>query len=274
MLLRKDTILIVGAGNMGFAFLSALLDSKINPKQINIIDKNPTAKLKKISKAKKINLFKSIDELNINTKISITLLSIKPNQLDSIFTEDFNNKTKNSILVSIVAGKTMSTLKKLSYSNKNIARAMTNTPVTVGWGTSIVFFSKTTTSKNKDKTTYLLDLVGQVDEVKNEKYIDSFTALFGSGPAYLYLLIEIWSDLAKKHGLKNSEEMVVQTMLGSLLLLLKTQDNPKLLRAGVTSKGGTTEAAIAEFTKNNNLQKLFKAAVSKAIKRAEALSKS
>ena len=274
MLLRKDTILIVGAGNMGFAFLSALLDSKINPKQINIIDKNPVAKLKKISKAKKINLFKSIDELNINTKISITLLSIKPNQLDSIFTEDFNNKTKNSILVSIVAGKTMSTLKKLSYSNKNIARAMTNTPVTVGWGTSIVFFSKTTTSKNKDKTTYLLDLVGQVDEVKNEKYIDSFTALFGSGPAYLYLLIEIWSDLAKKHGLKNSEEMVVQTMLGSLLLLLKTQDNPKLLRAGVTSKGGTTEAAIAEFTKNNNLQKLFKAAVSKAIKRAGALSKS
>jgi|TARA_B100000768_G_scaffold146073_1_gene139079 pyrroline-5-carboxylate reductase len=274
MLLRKDKILIVGAGNMGFAFLSALLDSKINPKQINIIDKNPVAKLKKISKAKKINLFKSIDELNINTKISITLLSIKPNQLDSIFTEDFNNKTKNSILVSIVAGKTMSTLKKLSYSNKNIARAMTNTPVTVGWGTSIVFFSKTTTSKNKDKTTYLLDLVGQVDEVKNEKYIDSFTALFGSGPAYLYLLIEIWSDLAKKHGLKNSEEMVVQTMLGSLLLLLKTQDNPKLLRAGVTSKGGTTEAAIAEFTKNNNLQKLFKAAVSKAIKRAGALSKS
>ena len=152
MLLRKDKILIVGAGNMGFAFLSALLDSKINPKQINIIDKNPVAKLKKISKAKKINLFKSIDELNINTKISITLLSIKPNQLDSIFTEDFNNKTKNSILVSIVAGKTMSTLKKLSYSNKNIARAMTNTPVTVGWGTSIVFFSKTTTSKNKDKT--------------------------------------------------------------------------------------------------------------------------
>ena len=274
MLLRKDTILIVGAGNMGFAFLSALLDSKINPKQINIIDKNPAAKLKKISKANKINLFKSIDELNINTKISITLLSIKPNQLDGIFTEDFNNKTKNSIIVSIVAGKTMSTLKKLSYSNKNIARAMTNTPVTVGWGTSIVFFSKTTTSKNKDKTTYLLELVGLVDEVKNEKYIDSFTALFGSGPAYLYLLIEIWSDLAKKHGLKNSEEMVVQTMLGSLLLLLKTQDNPKLLRAGVTSKGGTTEAAIAEFTKNNNLQKLFKAAVSKAIKRAGALSKS
>ena len=274
MILKKDTILIVGAGNMGFAFISALLDNKISTKQINIIEKKPTLKLKKISKAKKINLFKSIDELNIKTKISITLIAIKPNQLDSLFTQEFNSKTKNSILISIVAGKTMGTLKKLSGNNKDIARAMTNTPVTVGFGTSIIYFSKTTTKTNKNKATHLLNLVGQVDEIKNEKHIDTFTALFGSGPAYLYLLIEIWSDLAKKYGLKNSEEMVIQTMLGSLLLLLKTQDSPKSLRAGVTSKGGTTEAALAEFTKNNNLQKLFKTAVSKAIKRAGTLSKS
>ena len=274
MTLKKDTILIVGAGNMGFAFISALLDNKISPKQINIIEKKPTLKLKKISKAKKINLFKSIDELNIKTKISITLIAIKPNQLDSLFTQEFNSKTKNSILISIVAGKTMGTLKKLSGNNKDIARAMTNTPVTVGFGTSIIYFSKTTTKTNKNKATHLLNLVGQVDEIKNEKHIDTFTALFGSGPAYLYLLIEIWTDLAKKYGLKNSEEMVIQTMLGSLLLLLKTQDSPKSLRAGVTSKGGTTEAALAEFTKNNNLQKLFKTAVSKAIKRAGILSKS
>ena len=103
MILKKDTILIVGAGNMGFAFISALLDNKISPKQINIIEKKPTLKLKKISKAKKINLFKSIDELNIKTKISITLIAIKPNQLDSLFTQDFNSKTKNSILISIVS---------------------------------------------------------------------------------------------------------------------------------------------------------------------------
>ena len=90
----------------------------------------------------------------------------------------------------------------------------------------------------------LLDLVGQVDEVKSEKYINSFTGLFGSGPAYLFLLLEIWTNLAKKHGFKHGEDMVVQTMLGSLLLLLKTQETPKSLRAGVTSKGGTTEAAL------------------------------
>ena len=66
-------------------------------------------------------------------------------------------------------------------------------------------------------------------------------------PAYLFLLLEIWTDLAKKHGFKHGEDMVVQTMLGSLLLLLKTQETPKSLRAGVTSKGGTTEAALLEY---------------------------
>ena len=128
--------------------------------------------------------------MNEKTKISITLIAIKPNQLDSLFTQEFNSKTKNSILISIVAGKTMGTLKKLSGNNKDIARAMTNTPVTVGFGTSIIYFSKTTTKTNKNKATHLLNLVGQVDEIKNEKHIDTFTALFGSGPAYLYLLIE------------------------------------------------------------------------------------
>ena len=92
---------------------------------------------------------------------------------------------------------------------------MTNTPVTVGWGTSVAYFTKTTTKINKIKVLSLLDLVGQVDEVKSEKYINSFTGLFGSGPAYLFLLLEIWSDLAKKHGFKHGEDMAVQTMLGS-----------------------------------------------------------
>ena len=274
MNIKKDNILIVGAGNMSLAFLSALLDNKLNPKQIFILENNPSQKLKKINKTMKFNLINSINKIDIKTKIGITLLAIKPNHVIDIFNEQFNDLTKKSVLISIVAGKTTATLKKLSNNNKNIARAMTNTPVTVGWGTSVVYFTKTTTKKNKIKVLNLLDLVGQVDEVKSEKYINSFTGLFGSGPAYLFLLLEIWTNLAKKHGFSHSEDMVVQTMLGSLLLLLKTQETPKSLRAGVTSKGGTTEAALLEFNKDNKLQKLFQVAVTQAIKKASILSKS
>tara|TARA_B110000259_G_C14034253_1_gene408442 strand:+ start:3969 stop:4793 length:825 start_codon:yes stop_codon:yes gene_type:complete len=274
MKLQKDNILIVGAGNMGFAFITALLDTKVAAKQISVLENNPSQELKKLTKLKKLNLISSIAMLDIKKKISIVLLAIKPNQVNNIFTDDFNIRINKSLLISIVAGKTMASLKKLSNGNINIARAMTNTPVTVGWGTSIVYFSKNFSARNKQKVIHLFDLVGQVEEVKNEKYINTFTALFGSGPAYLYLFLETWSEVAKKNGFKFGEEMAVQTMLGSLLLLLKTQDDPKILRNKVTSKGGTTEAGLEVFLKNKVFSKLFTAAVSKATKRAVDLSKS
>ena len=261
MNIKNDNILIIGAGNMGYAFISALIENKVSPKKIYVIEKKPSLRLKKIQKLKKI-------------KISITILTIKPNQLVDVFSDELNNKIKNSLIISIVAGKTYSTLKKLSKGNKNIARAMTNTPAAVGWGTSIIYFAKTTTNANKKRAMHLMNLIGQVEEVKSEKSIDTFTGLFGSGPAYLYLLIEIWSNYAKKNGFKYAEEMTVQTILGSILLLLHTQEKPESLRQRVTSKGGTTEAALMELNNNQKFQKLFEKAISKAIKKATTLSKS
>lgn len=274
MNIKNDNILVIGAGNMGFAFISALIENKMNPKQIYVLEKNPNLRLKKFQKLKKIKIFKSIAKLEENIKISITLLAIKPNQLSGLFSDELNYKIKNSLVISIVAGKTLATLKKLSNDNKNIARAMTNTPAAVGWGTSIIYFAKTTSNLYRKKAMQLMNLIGQVDEVKKENSINAFTGLFGSGPAYLYLLIEIWSNYAKKIGFKHAEEMTVQTILGSILLLLNTQEKPESLRKRVTSKGGTTEAALEELNNNQKFRKLFEKAISKAIKKSSALSKS
>ena len=273
MNIKNENILIIGAGNMGYAFISALIENKVSPKNIYIIEKKPSARLKKIQKLKKIKIFNTINKFEKNIKISITILTIKPNQLGDVFSDELNYKIKNSLIISIVAGKTHSTLKKLSKGNKNIARAMTNTPAAVGWGTSIIYFAKTTTNANKKRAMHLMNLIGQVEEVKSEKSIDTFTGLFGSGPAYLYLLIEIWSNYAKKNGFKYAEEMTVQTILGSILLLLHTKEKPESLRKRVTSKGGTTEAALKELNNNQKFQKLFEKAISKAIKKAITLSK-
>ena len=274
MNIKNDNILIIGAGNMGYAFISALIENKVSPKKIYVIEKKPSLRLKKIQKLKKIKIFNTINKFETNIKISITILTIKPNQLGDVFSDELNYKIKNSLIISIVAGKTHSTLKKLSKGNKNIARAMTNTPAAVGWGTSIIYFAKTTTNANKKRAMQLMSLIGQVEEVKSEKSIDTFTGLFGSGPAYLYLLIEIWSNYAKKNGFKYAEEMTVQTILGSILLLLHTKEKPESLRKRVTSKGGTTEAALMELNNNQKFQKLFEKAISKAIKKATTLSKS
>ena len=273
MNIKNDNILIIGAGNMGYAFISALIENKVSPKKIYVIEKKPSLRLKKIQKLKKIKIFNTINKFEMNIKISITILTIKPNQLGDVFSDELNNKIKNSLIISIVAGKTHSTLKKLSKGNKNIARAMTNTPAAVGWGTSIIYFAKTTTNANKKRAMHLMNLIGQVEEVKSEKSIDTFTGLFGSGPAYLYLLIEIWSNYAKKNGFKYAEQMTVQTILGSILLLLNTKEKPESLRKRVTSKGGTTEAALMELNNNQKFKKLFEKAISKAIKKATTLSK-
>ena len=118
-----------------------------------------------------------------------------------------------------------------------------------------------------------MSLMGQVSETKKEDLIDDFTAIFGSGPAYIYLFINSLIEIANKSGFKNSDSMVLQTFLGSILLLLSGQKKPSDLQKKVTSKGGTTEAALSILASNKGLKSLLTRAVNKATKRSRELSK-
>ena len=179
----------------------------------------------------------------------------------------------NSLIVSIVAGKKISDLKKIFTLNKGIVRAMTNTPASVNMGTTLVCFDKTIKSDQKKIVRNFLSLLGQINETKNEKVIDDFTAIFGSGPAYIFLFIETLIKIADKSGFKNSKNMVLQTFLGSLLLLFNEKDSPTHLKKSVTSKGGTTEAALKILENKNGLSTLISKAIDKAKKRSRELSK-
>jgi len=117
-----------------------------------------------------------------------------------------------------------------------------------------------------------LALVGQVNEARNESIIDTFTAIYGSGPAYIFLMIEILIKISSKAGLKNSENMVIQTFLGSLLLLMSEKHDAAMLRKKVTSKGGTTQAALSILNSNKGLPDLLSRAINKARKRSIDLS--
>ena len=149
---------------------------------------------------------------------------------------------------------------------------MTNTPVSLGMGTSILFFDKKINKKDKILAKEFLALVGQVNEARNESIIDTFTAIYGSGPAYIFLMIETLIKISSKAGLKNSENMVIQTFLGSLLLLMSGNSNAKTLRENVTSKGGTTQAALSILNSHNGLPKLLSRAINKAKKISIELS--
>jgi len=272
--LKKQKFLIIGAGNMGYAVLNSLIENKISSKNILIIEKKITPKLKKLKSKHNLKIVKNVRLLKYKFVPSISLISVKPNQLNAAVDSSLEKFLSNSLIVSIVAGKKISDLKKIFTLNKGIVRAMTNTPASVNMGTTLICFDKTIKSDQKKIVRNFLSLLGQINETKNEKVIDDFTAIFGSGPAYIFLFIETLIKIADKSGFKNSKNMVLQTFLGSLLLLLNGKDSPIHLKKSVTSKGGTTEAALKILENKNGFSALISRAIDKAKKRSRELSKS
>ncbi len=270
--LKNNKFLILGAGNMGISFIKALLQNKISASKIFIIEKNISLELKKIKLKKKITIAKDASKFSKNFKPTITLLAVKPNQLASAMNDELIDIMSGSLIISIIAGKKIRELKKITGSKLKTVRAMTNTPVSLGMATSILFFDKGINKKDRALAKEFLALVGQVNEAKNESLIDAFTAIYGSGPAYIFLMIEILIKISSKAGLKNSENMVIQTFLGSLLLLMSGKDDAKTLRKKVTSKGGTTQAALSILNNHKGLPELLSRAINKAKRRSIELS--
>ncbi len=271
--LKKQKFLIIGAGNMGYAVLNSLIENKISSKNILIIEKKITPKLKKLKSKHNLKIVKNVRLIKYKFVPSISLISVKPNQLNAAVDSSLEKFLSNSLIVSIVAGKKISDLKKIFTLNKGIVRAMTNTPASVNMGTTLICFDKIIKNDQKKIVRNFLSLLGQINETKNEKVIDDFTAIFGSGPAYIFLFIETLIKIADKSGFKNSKNMVLQTFLGSLLLLFNEKDSLTHLKKSVTSKGGTTEAALKILENKNGLSTLISKAIDKAKKRSRELSK-
>ena len=194
--------------------------------------KKITPKLKKLKSKYNLKIIKNVRLLKYKFVPSISLISVKPNQLNAAVDSSLEKFLSNSLIVSIVAGKKISDLKKIFTLNKGIVRAMTNTPASVNMGTTLICFDKTIKSNQRKIVKDFLSLLGQINETKNERIIDDFTAIFGSGPAYIFLFIEALIKIADKSGFKNSKNMVLQTFLGSLLLLLNEKDRSEERRVG------------------------------------------
>lgn len=270
--LNNKSFLIIGAGNMGFAFIYSLVNHKFSYKNITVLEKNPSKKILELKKKKKITLIKKDDELGYKFKPDLVLIAVKPNDLENIFSNKFSSLIKNSVILSIVAGKKTTVLRKLSKQKTNVVRAMTNTPVSVGMGSSIIFLDNKVGLKAKNLSKQFLELVGQVMETTKESQIDTFTAIFGSGPAYIYYFIETLSKIAMKNGFKKSDQMVIHLFLGSMLLMINNEEHPTTLREKVTSKGGTTDSAIKSLMTSNNFYNILEKAIIRAKKRSKELN--
>ena len=257
---------------MGSALLSAWVN--IHSFKISIIDPLQYLKLKK-KYSKKITVYKSIEQVRNINEFNIIIFAVKPQIAKSIINYFCLAVRKNMFFLSIMAGKKINFFEKNLNKSTQIIRAMPNMPAFVNVGMTCLFANKNVSNKNKYIAENLFKNVGKVLWLKKEIDIDKVTAISGSGPGYFFLFIEHLLSESSKLGL-NSEKiklLVYQTALGSIQLLVSSSKSAQKLTKDIAIQGGTTEAAIKVFTKNNQLKKIIDQAINKAHKRAVELGK-
>ena len=220
------------------------------------------------------------DKYGVDTKTSnaeaiagadVVVLAIKPQTLPQAM-PDLAGKLKPSQLVlSIIAGAKMATL-AAGLKHDRIVRVMPNTPAQIGEGMSVWTATPKVTGRQRQMAARILKRIGNEIFVTDERLLDAVTAVSGSGPAYFFLFVESLIDAAVEIGLDRdmARVMVLQTMLGSGHLIQKSGRTPAELREMVTSKGGTTAAALAVF-EQGDFRGLVKRAIAAAHRRSREL---
>ncbi|MBI3317494.1 MAG: pyrroline-5-carboxylate reductase [Candidatus Omnitrophica bacterium] len=270
----NKTFGIIGVGNMGMAILEGVIGNNIisNP-QVWVYDKI-SEKVKAAVQSYKVNEAKSLEELAQNSEI--ILLAVKPQDLPQTAKElelkvpgAFSPKGTRCLLISILAGTPLEKIRASVGPGPQIVRAMPNLGAKVGEAITAL------TSDNSaaiEVAEAIFQGCGKTICLE-EKFFDLVTAVSGSGPAYFFLLMELLAQSAAEGGIPEREArlLAVQTAVGAGLLAQQSQESPKELRKKVTSKGGTTEAAL-KIMYEKKLPEIIKEAVQAALTRGKELS--
>lgn len=250
----KEKIAIIGAGNMGQAIAQGLLSKKIITHDQLMLTNTKTRNNKEAV-----------------ANADIIILAIKP-QMAHLVLDEIKEEVKNQLVISIMAGITIDTLQQKLGKRIGVVRVMPNLGAKVGKSMSVWVKSKEVIAEHKVIVKAILEAIGTELELQEEQQINMATAISGSGPAYFFYLTELLEKAAEELGFSHEKAglLAIQTMLGSAELLRVSQVSAEELRHAVTSKGGTTEAALSIFDKQK-LGKRFVLAVKAAYNRAKEL---
>ncbi|MCB9757158.1 MAG: pyrroline-5-carboxylate reductase [Candidatus Omnitrophica bacterium] len=256
---------IIGGGNMGAAIISRTFSKY----RIALCEKDK-ARCAVLKRKYRIAL---ADLKTVVTAADVIILAVKPQDIDSVLAELKKLLTPRQMVISIAAGLTTAFLEKGLGKTTRVIRTMPNMPAQIGQGITALCPGRQASAKDLQIAVKLFSHIGETIIV-DEKLMDSVTAVSGSGPAYLFLFIECFLKAAEKIGLKPeaARQLVNATLLGSVNLYLKSKEPSGVLRAKVTSKGGTTQAALDYFL-DNNFEKMFADAVGAAKARARQLAR-
>lgn len=234
----------IGGGNMGGAIIGGIVNARIAaPSDILVSDANPSA-IAKISAEYGVNT--TNDNKETAKKSDILFLCIKPQFVYFVINEIKDSVSENTVIVSIVAGQSIEALTDAFGRNIKLVRVMPNTPALVGEGISAVSPNKNISSSESAVIEKIFNSFGKC-EIVPENLMDAVTAVSGSSPAYVFMMIEAMADAAVMGGMPRSQAytFAAQAVMGSAKMVLETGKHPGELKDMVCSPAGTTIEAVA-----------------------------
>ena len=255
---------------------SIILDNLISEKSIKS-SKTTILKRTLTCDVKGVDVYNKIEDLsNKNYKADLIFISIKPQDSQETLEKlkksgIFNEKT---IFISILAGKKISFFEDIFGLDAKIVRSMPNLGIQESQGILLYQENDNIDKKESELIENIFQKFGLAYKISDEALFDPLTALFGSGPAYLFLLQDVLSGITREFGVtkEDSDALVKQLFLGSSLLSCNSEHDFKQLKENVTSKGGVTKAGIDVLEADDSLKNLFHDAINNANKRSKELS--
>ncbi len=270
--MRTHTLLFLGGGNMSRAIIAGLIHDGYPAHYIQVIDRNP-AKCQAFRA--EYGVAASADLQTALSKADVLVLAIKPQDAEAACMQlQAYCKTHSPLIISVMAGITVTQLAQWLDAPVAIVRAMPNTPAAVQAGATGLFANAAAHTAHQNLAESILRATGVISWVKEEGDLAAITALSGSGPGYYFYFMEIMEAVALKMGLSadTAHLFTAQTAYGAAKLALESTSDFASLRAQVSSKGGSTAAAIASM-ENNHLMNLLEEAMQACKNRALELAK-
>lgn len=263
-----NKLAIIGAGSMAEALISGIIENKlIAAKKIWVTNRSNKERLNALKERYGVSI--SYEQKELVGEANLVILAMKPKDVAAAIAQIKDELTDETLIVSLLAGVSTASIEALAEKSLAIVRAMPNTSAAIGQSATALAVNKYVTEQQMKAAQQMFDTVGFTTFVKEEQ-LDAVTGLSGSGPAYIYYLVEAMEKSAVEIGLDRelAGALIVQTLIGAAGMISKSAKTPEQLRKEVTSPGGTTEAGI-QILQAHGVQEAFV----QCIKEATAQSK-
>ncbi len=239
-------ISFLGGGNMAGALIGGLVGKDFTASDLQVVEVDETSRARLAARFGVRAVTMLDDEFLL---CDVLVLAVKPQQMKAALTP-LAGRLSSQVVVSIAAGLRLTDLGRWLGGYRRLVRCMPNTPALIGAGVTGLFADASVDEAGRQAAERVLSAVGSTVWVGNEAQMDAVTAVSGSGPAYVFHFIEALEAAGRSLGFDEAaaRRLAIDTVLGSVKLATASQEGPAQLRERVTSKGGTTEAALASLT--------------------------